>query len=158
MKNIKWKYLIGLNQLYENKKTSLKILNDDYINQILFKQNKLIRYKLGSNRIIESTNRFNFFYEQNFKELIDFYNDFFEKSGIDNNAYKNYDRFDLNTLIFIYENRETLRKTLTTEHAFSNRFFKNKGSKYLSNKTGLRKDVLKLLGVDDFPEQDPKNN
>jgi len=42
MKNVEWKYLKGLHQLYTERKTKLKILNNNYINQILFTQKKLI--------------------------------------------------------------------------------------------------------------------
>ena len=158
MRDLEWRHLKGLNQLYEKKKTRLKILNDDFINQVLYTQKKLIKYQVGNHDIIIPTLRYNTFYEQHFKEIFEYYNSFFELSEIDNNAHKRYDKSDFEALIFIFNNKEKLNETLTTEYTFSNRVFKRKGAKYLSNKKGLRKDVLKLLGIDEFPEKDPKNN
>ncbi|WP_010136757.1 Wadjet anti-phage system protein JetD domain-containing protein [Ochrovirga pacifica] len=158
MKDIEWKYLKGLNELYIAGKTRLKMLNDDFINQVIYNQKKLIKYKTGNHNFLESTPRFSLFYEQHFKETFEYYNSFFEKSGIDNNAHKRYDKSDLESLIFIFNNKEKLKETLTTEYTFSSRVFKRKGAKYLSGKPGLKKDVLKLLDIDEFPEKDPKNN
>ncbi|TDY11498.1 hypothetical protein [Meridianimaribacter flavus] len=158
MKNIEWRYLKGLNQLYENKKTRLKVLNNSFINQVLYKQKKLIRPQSGNHNFTVITPKFKAFYEEHFRDIFDYYNNFFEESGIDNNAHKRYDKSDLESLIFIYNNKEELRKNLTTEYTFSSRVFKRKGAKYLSNKPGLKKDVLKLLEIDEFPEKDPKNN
>ncbi|MFD1615165.1 hypothetical protein [Gelatiniphilus marinus] len=158
MKSIEWRYLKGLNQLYENKKTRLKILNDNFINQVLYKQKKLIRPQSGNHNFTVPTPKFNSFYQEHFKDLYEYYNNFFEKSGLDNNALKRYDKSDLESLIFIFNNKEKLKETLTTEYTFSSRVFKRKGAKYLSCKPGLKKDVLKLLDIDEFPEKDPKNN
>lgn len=158
MKDLEWKYLKGLNQLYENKKTRLKLLNNSFINQILYKQKRLLRPQLGNHNFIVATPKFNSFYKEYFKDTFDYYNSFFEKSGIDNNAHKRYDKTDLESLIFIYNNKEELKNTLTTEYTFSSRVFNKKGAKYLSSKPGLKKDVLKLLEINEFPEKDPKNN
>ncbi|MEQ3498356.1 hypothetical protein ABMY20_01205 [Tenacibaculum sp. SSH1-16] len=158
LRDIEWRYLKGLNQLYEKKKTRLKILNDDFIYQVLYRQKKLMKYQVGNHDILVPTLRYNTFYEQHFKEVFEYYNIFFDLSGIDNNAHKRYDKSDLESLIFIFNNKEKLSKNLTTEYTFSNRVFKRKGAKYLSNKPGLKKDVLKLLEIDEFPEKDPRNN
>jgi len=158
LKDLEWKYLKGLHQLYENKRTQLKILNDNFISQVLFEQMKLIRYQTGNHNILIPTRRYNLFYKQHYKDTFEYYNSFFRESGIDGNAHKRYDRSDFESLIFIFKNKEKLRETLTTEYTFSTRVFKRKGAKYLTNKPGLKKDVLKLLEIDEFPEKDPKNN
>ncbi|MFL0095877.1 toprim domain-containing protein [Tenacibaculum maritimum] len=157
MKDLEWNYLKGLNQLYENKRTKLKILNNDFIKQVLFKQKRLIRYKIGNHKIIEPTLRFKPFYEEHFKETFEYYDNFFEKSGIENNAKKSYTEEDLKALIFIYYNKKELKEKLTTQKKFSAQVFKNQNSKYLENKVSLKKAVLKLLEIEDFPEKDPKN-
>lgn len=158
LKDIEWRYLKGLNELYEKKQTRLKILNNDFINQVLFNQKKLIRHRLGNLEILEPTKRFNSYYVENIKDLYEYYSNFFKESGIDNNAHKRYTKSDLQSLIFIFNNKNKLKETLTTEYTFSNRVFKGKGAKYLSNKPGLKKDVLKLLDIHEFPEKDPKNS
>src|SRR5690606_8272731 len=154
MKNVEWKYLKGLHQLYTEKKTKLKILNNDYINQILFKQKKLIKYKDGNHTIIETNNRYPQFYEQEFLETYNYYNAFFEQSGIENNAKKPFTEEDLKALIFIYYNKTELRNNLTTQKKFSAQIFKSENSKYLENKLSLKNAVLQLLEIDEFPEKD----
>ena len=72
LKDIEWRYLKGLNDLYEKKQTRLKILNDDFINQVLFNQKKMIRYRLGNFEILEPTKRFNSYYEENIKDLYEY--------------------------------------------------------------------------------------
>lgn len=52
MKNIEWKHLKGLHQLYENGRTKLKILNNEYINLVLFKQKKLFKYQEGNHSVV----------------------------------------------------------------------------------------------------------
>jgi hypothetical protein len=158
MKNVEWKYLKGLHQLYIEKKTKLKILNNDYINLILFNQKKLIKYKSGNHSIIEANLRYSEFYEEEFLGIYNYYNAFFEQSAIENNAKKSFTEEDLKALIFIYYNKEELRNNLTTQKKFSAQIFKNENSKYLQNKTSLKNAVLQLLEIDEFPEKDPKNN
>lgn len=158
MKNVEWKYLKGLHQLYIEKKTKLKILNNDYINLILFKQKKLIKYKSGNHSIIEANHRYSEFYEEEFLDIYNYYNAFFEQSAIENNAKKSFTEEDLKALIFIYYNKEELRNNLTTQKKFSAQIFKNENSKYLQNKTSLKNAVLQLLEINEFPEKDPKNN
>lgn len=157
MKNVEWKYLKGLHQLYTEKKTKLKILNNDYINQILFKQKKLIRFKTGNHSIIEANQRYSEFYKQEFLDTYNYYNTFFEQSGIENNAKKPFTEEDLKALIFIYYNKMELQKKLTTQKKFSAQIFKYENSKYLENKPSLKNAVLQLLEIDEFPEKDPKN-
>ncbi|MHC6199867.1 hypothetical protein LYZ41_00760 [Elizabethkingia miricola] len=157
MKNIEWKYLKGLNQLYTEKKTKLKILNNSYINQILFKQKKLIKYQDGNHSIIEANPRYSQFYEQEFLDTYNYYNAFFEQSGIENNAKKTFTEEDLKALIFIYYNKTELRNNLTTQKKFSAKVFKYENSKYLENKPSLKNAVLQLLEIEEFPEKDPKN-
>lgn len=157
MKNIEWKYLKGLHQLYTQGKTKLKIFNNDYINFILFKQKKLIKFKSGNHSIIEANQRYSEFYRQEFLETYSYYNNFFEKSGIENNAKKTFTEEDLKTLIFIFYNKVELRNNLTTQKKFCAQIFKNENSKYLEKKQSLKNAVLQLLDIEEFPEKDPKN-
>lgn len=158
MKKIEWKYLKGLHQLYKLKQTRLKITNNDFISQVILKQKKLIKYKVGNHSIIEASLRFNDYYEEEFLETYEYYNNFFEKSGIDNDAKKSFDDEDLKVLMFVFYNKEELKKNVTTEKKFSALIYKNQNSKYLSNKLSVKNAVLKILELAEFPEKDPKNN
>ncbi|TKC08924.1 hypothetical protein [Pedobacter frigoris] len=157
MKHIEWKYLVGLHKLYTDGKTKLKILNNDYINLILFKQKKLIRFKSGNHSIIEANQRYTEFYKLELLDTHNYYNTFFEQSGIENNAKKTFTQEDLEALMFVYYNKKELQEKLTTVKKFSARVFRNENSKYLENKPSLKTAVLQLLEVNEFPEKDPKN-
>ena len=151
------KHLRGLHQLYLEGRTKLKIFRNDYINTVLLNQRKLIRFKTGNHSIIEATDRYKAFYELNFLETFNYYNTFFEKSGIENNAKKSFTEEDLKALMFIYYNKQELKEKLTTQKKFSAQVFKNQNSKYLENKLSLKNAVLDLLEIEYFPEKDPKN-
>lgn len=157
MKKTEWKYLRALHQLYTEGKTKLKITNNDYIKQVLFNQKKLIKYKVGNHSIIEATERFFEFYKAEFLDTYNYYNAFFEESGIENTAKQSFTEDDLKALIFIYYNKDELKKNITTQKKFSAQIFKNENSKYIENKLSLKKAILQLLDIDEFPEKDPKN-
>lgn len=157
MKGLEWRHLKGLYQIYIQGQTRLKIANNLFINQILIKQKKLIRFKLGNHAILEKTIGFDSFFENELLDTYEYYNEFFTHANIENDARKRFSDDDLKTLIFIFNQREELKKSITTEYTFSSKVFK-KSSKYLSNKSGLKKAVLQLLEIKEFPEKDPKNN
>jgi len=157
-KDVEWKYLIGLNQLYKNRRTNLKIGNNSFINQVLIKQKKLIKPKMGNPNVLEAKYGFNEYYEKEFQDYFDYYSNFFSRAGLESNAHKTYNADDLKSLAFIFYQKDELKKNLTTEYTFSARVFKGKGAKYLSNKPSLRNAVLQLLGINEFPEKDPKNS
>jgi 5S rRNA maturation endonuclease (ribonuclease M5) len=60
--------------------------------------------------------------------------------------------------MFVFYNKEELKKNVTTEKKLSALIYKNQNSKYLSNKLSVKNAVLKILELDEFPEKDPKNN
>lgn len=156
-KNVEWKYLIGLNQLYKSGRTNLKIGNNSFINQVLIKQKKLIRPKMGNPKVLEAKYGFKEYYEKEFLDYFEYYSNFFEKAGLESNAHKTYNGDDLKSLAFIFYRKDELKRNLTTEYTFSARVFKGKGAKYLINKPSLRNAVMQLLDIDEFPEKDPKN-
>jgi hypothetical protein len=106
----------------------------------------------------EASARFNNYYEQEFLETYEYYNNFFQKTGIENDAKKSFDDEDLKALMFVFYNKEELKKNVTTEKKLSALIYKNQNSKYLSNKLSVKNAVLKILELDQFPEKDPKNN
>lgn len=158
MKTVEWKHLRGLHELYINGKTKLKILNNGYIERIIFTQKKLIRYQKGNHLILESSARFKSFYEQEFLETFLYYNKFFEESGLENNSKKNFTEQDLKALIFVFYNKQEITKRMTTRKKLSVELFRKENSKYIENRPSLEKAILQLLEVDSFPENDPKNH
>ncbi|WP_295229672.1 hypothetical protein [uncultured Chryseobacterium sp.] len=158
MRTVEWKYLRGLHELYVGGKTRLKILNNSYIERIIFTQKKLIRYQKGNHLVLESSPRFKPFYENEFLQTFLYYNKFFEESGLENNSKKNFTEQDLKALIFVFYNKQEIKKRMTTRKKLSAELFRKENSKYIENRPSLEKAILQLLKVDAFPENDPKNH
>jgi 5S rRNA maturation endonuclease (ribonuclease M5) len=60
--------------------------------------------------------------------------------------------------MFVFYNKEELKKNVTTEKKLSALIYKNQNSKYLSNKLSVKNAIFKILELNEFPEKDPKNN
>ena len=156
-KNLTWRHLKGLNQLYVFKRTGSKITDNSYIKNVLLEQKKLIKYKSGNINILEANPAFEAFYQQNFEVSYKLYEDFLLAENLESDAKRRYTELDIQTMIFIAEHKDELIKNLSTIRTFSSEIFKGQGSKYLENKSGLRDAVCKILGIIDFPDRDPKN-
>ena len=157
MRDLEWRHLKGLYQIYTVGSTRLKITGSTFVSQILIKQKKLVRFKSGNHNVLEKSPLFDYYFKNELLQTYLYYSDFFTNCNLENDARKTFTEQDLKTLLFIYNNREELKKKLTTEYTFSARVFNN-GSKYLSHKSSLKKAVLQILGITEFPEKDPKNN
>ncbi|WP_339141139.1 hypothetical protein [Croceitalea sp. MTPC5] len=108
--------------------------------------------------IVEASPRFKNYFEKEFLEQYKYYANFFQNSGLENSGKKKYDRYELETLMFIYRHREELKKNLTTMRIFSSNIFQQKDSKFLENRPGLLNDVKILLQIKEFPEEGTKDN
>ncbi len=155
--DIDWRILKGLYTLYIKKKTRNKLLKNDYVKNILFERRRIIGYSKTSLDILETRRGYKEYFETHFLEQYNYYSKFFKNAGIDNSALKQYDAYDLKTLMFIFNNSKELSSNLTTARIFSSVVFKQKDSKYLESKSGLFKDVLKLLKIDKFPDESTDN-
>ncbi|MFL0092957.1 hypothetical protein [Tenacibaculum maritimum] len=155
--DIDWRILKGLHTLYIKKKTRNKLLKNDYVKNILFERRRIIGYSKTSLDILETRRGYKEYFETHFLEQYNYYSKFFKNAGIDNSALKQYDAYDLKTLMFIFNNSKELSSNLTTARIFSSVVFKQKDSKYLESKSGLFKDVLKLLKIDKFPDESTDN-
>jgi uncharacterized membrane protein len=109
-KDVEWKYQIGLNQLYNNRITKLKIDNSSFINQILMKQKKLIKPKMGNPNVLEAKYGYNEYYEAEFQNYFEYYSNFLKKASLESNAQKTYGKDDLESLAFIFYQKEELKK------------------------------------------------
>lgn len=157
-KNLTWRHLKGLNQLYVLKRTGSRITDNSYVKNVLLEQKKLIKYKSGNLNILEATSSFEAFYKQNFEVDYKLYEDFLLAENLESDAKRRYTEFDIKTMMFIAEHKEELVKNLSTIRIFSGELFKGQGSKYLENKSGLKDAVCRILGIIDFPDKDPKNH
>lgn len=147
-KNITWKELKALNDIYEKGKTRAKIKSHPYI-EYLIEDKGFLDFKEGNNNILVPTDKYYYFYEYNFKKPYLASKDFLESKGIEASAKKSFTFEDIKTLMFINENRVELGSKLTNIEDFSSKIFEN--SKYLKNKISLKKAVCQILDIQDFP-------
>jgi hypothetical protein len=157
-KSLNWRYLKGLHQLYKDGSVRLKLMDNAYIKNVLCKGKRLLDFKHGNKSIIVSKDGYNSFFEKELLPQYEYYEKFFNESGLEASGLKQYDHYDLHTLMFIFNNSEQLRQNLTTARIFSSNVFKQRDSKYLESRIGLMSDVLFLLKVDDFPANSSKEN
>lgn len=150
-----WKELKALNDVYTLRKSQAKIQKHPYIIH-LFEEKGILDHKLGNPKVIIPTDKFDAFYKKNLKENFSHYKKFLEGEGLETDARKNYNEFDIRSLLFISDNRTQIIPNLTTIRAFSGEFFKGKGSKYLEDKKSVKDAVHKILGISHFPEFDEK--
>ncbi|MEJ5102786.1 hypothetical protein [Chryseobacterium sp. MYb328] len=153
-KNITWKELKALDDLFHLKKTKAIIQEHPYINYLL-EDKCILDHQPGNNKVIISTDNFNRFYENTFKTAYDEAKTFLIENGIEPSAKKNFTLEDIKTLMLIAENKTELKNNPTNIEDFSNEFFDT--SKYLKNKTSLRNAVFKILNITEFP-LDKKEN
>ncbi len=127
----------------------------------------MIRQKPGGQKIPVwlPTVKFNSFYERWYIEKYRDFKDFFDKSLLPHTALQDYEEDDIATLIFVYNNRDEILKSLTTERTFLKEVFKKaideeRESKYFVTHPSLKRAVLYLLGREEegFPDDDPKDN
>lgn len=145
-------------KLYMEDSITLKLMKNAYIKNILHQRKKVLDFKPGNNNIIIAKNGYKAFFEKELLPQYNHYAKFFDESGLEISGLKQYDSYDLQTLMFIFNNSEELRQNLTTARIFSSRIFNQKDSKYLESRSGLLRDVLFLLKVDNFPASSAKDN
>lgn len=156
--SLNWRYLKGLYQLYKDGSVRLKLMDNAYIKNVLCQRKHLLDFKNGNKNIIVEKDGYKSFFEKELLPQYEYYEKFFNESGLEASGLKQYNRYDLQTLMFIFNNREQLQQNLTTTRIFSSNVFQQKDSKYLESRQGLMKDVLFLLGVEAFPANSSKEN
>jgi hypothetical protein len=153
-KKITWKELKALDDIYHLKKTKAVIQEHPYINYLI-NDIGILDLKRDNIKVIISTERFEEFYEKEFKIQYDEAKTFLENNAIEVNAKKNFTLEEVKTLMLIEENKVELKSKPTTIEDFSNEFFDT--SKYLKNKAGIRNAVFKILNIEQF-SLDKKEN
>jgi 5S rRNA maturation endonuclease (ribonuclease M5) len=153
-KNITWKELKALDDLYHLKKTRASIQEHPYIKYLL--EDKCILDRKSNNiKIIIATDDFEKFYEESFKIQYEAAKSFLLENGIEPTAKKSFTLEDVKTLMLIAENKIELKGNPTNIEDFSNEFFDT--SKYLKNKASIRNAVFKILDITEFPLDQKEN-
>lgn len=156
-KQLTWREIKALHQLYFNGSTRAKIEERPYIQYLIDK--RFIEYKRGSKKIIVPTYKFQEKYEiEGFFELYTKYYSFLSEFEILTD-YTNFSEFEMRGLMNIVKSRtllEELREKIKagqeSRKGISNLFFKS--AKYIQKDSALERAVLKLLGIDEFPQND----
>jgi hypothetical protein len=155
--NLSWKELKVLNDLYCHGKTQASTAKSDYL-KYLINDVQIIDSKVGSSKILVTTDAFYDFYEYSFKDSFNYYNEFLHSSGLPTDAKRNLNENDIKSLMLIDKNKVQIRSNLTTVRTFSKRFFEGNGSKYVENKKSVKGAVCTILDIIEFPEFAPKEN
>ena len=153
-KNITWKELKALDDIYRFKKTRASIQKHPYINYLI-NERRILDLKPDNIKVIVTTDEYEEFYEEEFKIQYEEAKKFLVKNGIEPSAKKSFTLEDVKTLMLINENKEELKNNPTNIEDFSNEFFEI--SKYLKEKKSVREAVFSILGIDQFP-LDKKEN
>jgi hypothetical protein len=151
---IGWPQLKALNEIFETGRTKAALFTYPYLER-LRAEKRLLRYKSGNRQIIEAGEGFNNFYRETFLKAYERYAGFFERTEVKADGRRPYSLYDLETLIYIENNKSILQPQLTTERFFSSQLFR--GSKYLENNQSVLKAVLQILEINAFPKSDPKD-
>jgi len=153
-KNITWKELKALEDLYRHKRTRAIIQGHPYINYLIHEKG-ILDLKPNNIKVIIPAERYEEFYEKEFKKPYEESKRFLIKNDIKPTANKGFTIEDIKTLMFIAENKAELRNNPTTIEDFSNEFFDM--SKYLKNRKSVRDAVFKILNIERF-SLDKKEN
>lgn len=153
-KNVTWKELKALDDLYRFKMTKANIQEHPYIKFLLDDMGILDR-KIDNIKVIIATDDFEKFYDDVFKIQYEEAKNFLLENGIEPNAKKNFTLEDVKTLMLIAENKMELKNNPTTIEDFSNEFFNT--SKYLKNKISIKNAVFKILDITEFPFDKKEN-
>ncbi len=156
-KQLTWREIKALHQLYFNGSTRARIEERPYIQYLIDK--RFIEYKRGSKKIIVPTYKFQEKYEiEGFFELYTKYYSFLSEFEILTD-YTNFSEFEMRGLmnivksrILLEELREKIKAGQESRKGISNLFFKS--AKYIQKDSALERAVLKLLGIDEFPQND----
>jgi len=153
-KNITWKELKALDDIYRFKKSRALIQSHPYIKYLIYEKG-ILDLKPDNIKVIISTDRFEEFYEKEFKKSYEEAKRFLVKNDIKPTANKGFTIEEIKTLMFIAENKEELRNNPTTIEDFSNEFFDI--SKHLKNRKSVKDAVFKILNIERFSLDEKEN-
>lgn len=148
-----WRTLTAMYSLFVGNKIPTIMNNYKFRNLI---SRKLVQYQPGNyNYMIKGEKYDEYFIKRYLDDYLNF-SLFLKSVQPDINGRQTYTVNDIRSLQFIADNREQIRTSLTTRRTFSEEFFEHGGSKHLDTYKSLDKLVLSILGVENYPLEDPK--
>jgi hypothetical protein len=157
-----WPQLLGLTELFTNISTLIKIESNHYIAHKLIRQKRWIQPKgnSGNGWIIPFQHRSSYkkWYLANCETDVAAYRDFLNNHELPLDGRRPYTTIDLDALIVIALQKDNILENIdqVTLEMFSSEFFG--GSKYLKEHKTVRDAVLKILGLNGFKGQNPRDH
>lgn len=155
-KELTWRDIKAFKELYTTSRTTSRIEQNHYVS-FLFQQ-RMLEYTGRAKKIIIANPRFYKEYEkQQFDQLYEKYYPFLEKYEL-SDPHKNYTEFEINCLIKMSQSpllsqlADNIREGKEGRNGISGKFFK--AGKHIKRNSTLEKAVLKIIGVDRFPENE----
>jgi len=153
-KELKWRILKAMHTLYENGKINSSSIKDGQFKNL--KRRKLIDYQHGNSNYLVKIDGYDTYFRKNYLQDFLEYETFLLGIEPEADGRKTYTLEDIKTLMLIYNNKDNIKKSLTTRRTFSSELFKYGGSKYLETHQSLDRIVRNILEIEDFPSEDPK--
>jgi hypothetical protein len=150
-----WRHLRALNELYENRRTGAQVLDNAYVEHLRSDEG-LIMYKPGNRNVVVPRKRYDTYYELHHKSNFSQYMSFLKAANLPDEGTRVYTESDLLSLMLIYRDKEVFTQSLTTVNQFSAKVFRS--AKYLDDHRSVYAAVCKLLDIERFPDQDPKDH
>lgn len=164
-KQLTWPEFKALYQLYHERKTNLKVQDRPYFKYL--KREGYIKNKIGSAKTIEPYSKFDDEYKrENIEDLFHKYYSFMSKNGI-LTPHTPFSEFEIKSLMHIKQCENVLvdsGQTLLSEirsnievgkdgrKGISKSFFKS--AKHIEKGSALEYAVLKIIGIDKFPQNE----
>lgn len=159
-KQLTWRDIKALHQLYHGRQTSAQIREHPYIDHLFSYPDKCLNYvQKGTKKIIVPTAKFNAEYtKQGIEYLYLTYEEFLSENEL-LTIQSNYSEFEIralmtmkNSILILGELKTKIEKGEESRKGVSNLFFKS--SKYIQKGSALERAVLKIIGVQEFPQNE----
>ncbi|RHV92972.1 hypothetical protein [Culturomica massiliensis] len=156
-KHLTWRIIKAFYELYHTGRTKARIVAHVYVKHLL--QSRYLEYKRGVKDVLLASSRFRLLYEkEQWEMLYQKYVTFLEQYDL-LSPYKDFTEFDLKHLMsmaqsaqVLEEFRENIRIGHENRQGVSNFFFK--ATKHIEKGTVLEDAVLRILGIDHFPDSE----
>jgi len=159
-KQLTWRVIKALHQLYHEKQTRLQIREHPYIDHLFSYPDKCLEYvQKGAKKVIVPTTKFNAEYtKQDFEHLYITYEKFLSENDL-LKIQSNYSELEIKALMtmkqsesILNELKRKVEKGEESRKGISNLFFKS--AKHIQKGSVLEQAVLKIIGVQEFPQNE----
>jgi hypothetical protein len=156
-KQLNWKEINALHQLFNEGKTNMKIAKHPYVNSLI--ERRYLEFKRGSNKILKANSTYQDKYiEEQLEESYTRYYNFLSENEL-LFPYTSLSEFEIKKLIHLKQSsgitdelRQNILEGKESRKGVSNKYFKS--AKHIKKDSFLEKAVLKILDIDAFPQNE----